>query len=79
MLETMTVQEAQENLAKVIADLTPGSEIVITKNARPIAKIISTSEKIRQPRRPGSAKGKLIILAEADEHLLDFQETVEAV
>lgn len=74
MLETMTVQEAQENLAKVIADLTPGGEIVITKNAQPIAKIISTSEKVRQPRRPGSAKGKLIILAEDDEHLLDFQD-----
>ncbi len=74
MLETLTVQEAQENFAKVIADLTPGSEVVITKDARPIAKIISTSAKVRQPRRPGSAKGKLIILAEDDEHLLDFQD-----
>lgn len=79
MLETMTVQEAQENLVKVIADLTPGREVIIMKDARPIAKIISTLEKIRQPRRPGSAKGKLNILAEDDEHLLDFQKTVEAV
>ncbi len=74
MLETLTVQEAQEYFAKVIADLTPGSEVVITKDSLPIAKIISTSEKVRQPRKPGSAKGKLIILAEDDEHLLDFQE-----
>jgi len=27
----------------------------------------------RQPRQPGSAKGKLTILAEDDEHLRDFQ------
>ena len=74
MLETLTVQEAQENFARVIANLTPGSEVVITKDSLPIAKIISTSEKVRQPRKPGSAKGKLIVLAEDDEHLLDFQE-----
>lgn len=28
----------------------------------------------RQPRQPGSARGKLTIITEDDEHLRDFQE-----
>jgi hypothetical protein len=34
----------------------------------------SASANLRQPRQPGSAKGKLRIIAEDDEHLRDFQE-----
>ena len=29
---------------------------------------------VRKPRQPGSAKGKLIILKDDDEHLKDFEE-----
>jgi hypothetical protein len=29
---------------------------------------------MREPRRPGSAKGKLVILTEDDTHLEDFKE-----
>ena len=32
---------------------------------------------MRKPRRPGSAKGKLVILAEDDEHLKDFKDYME--
>ena len=36
------------------------------------------STKLRQPRQPGSAKGRLTILVEDDEHLADFQEYMPA-
>jgi antitoxin (DNA-binding transcriptional repressor) of toxin-antitoxin stability system len=74
MLETVTLQEAQAHLADLIAGLDPGAELVITQDDRPVAKLVGPVSVPRQPRRPGSAKGKLIIHTEDDEHLADFQE-----
>jgi hypothetical protein len=34
----------------------------------------AAASNMRQPRHPGSAQGKLTILAEDEEHLRDFQE-----
>jgi antitoxin (DNA-binding transcriptional repressor) of toxin-antitoxin stability system len=74
MFETVTLQEAQTHLADLVAQLQTGKEFVITQDERPVARIIGTPVIPRQPRQPGSAKGKLIILAEDDDHLADFQE-----
>ena len=74
MLETVTLQEAQTHLADLIAKLSPGTELVITQNDRPVAKLVGPPAAARQPRQPGSAKGKLIIHADDEEHLNDFQE-----
>ena len=74
MPEMITLEQAQTNLAELIAKLVPGEEVVITRNEQPIAKLIGQMPPIRQPRRPGSAKGKLVILADDDEHLADFAE-----
>lgn len=74
MSELITLEQAQTNLVELIANLVPGEEVVITRNEQPIAKLIGQMPMIRQPRHPGSAKGKLVILAEDDEHLADFQE-----
>ena len=69
MSAVVSIEEAQAHLAELIARLQPGEELVITQNEQPVAKLIVQSGGSRQPRRPGSAKGKLIILADDDEHL----------
>jgi antitoxin (DNA-binding transcriptional repressor) of toxin-antitoxin stability system len=74
MSATITVEEAQAHLKELIGNLAPGEELVITEGQRPVAKIIGQGVPARKPRRPGSAKGKLIILEEDDEHLKDFEE-----
>lgn len=74
MTATVTVEEAQAQLAELIARLVPGEEIVITRGEQPIAKLVGQKAVGRQPRQPGSAKGKLIIRTEDDEHLKDFKE-----
>lgn len=73
-MATMTVEEVQARLPSLIADLKPGQEVVITLQDRPVARLVGEAVKPRQPRRPGSAKGKLIIVSEDDEHLKDFEE-----
>jgi len=74
MSAVISIEEAQARLAELIASLQPGEELVITQNERPVARLIAQSREARQPRKPGSAKGKLVILADDDDHLEDFKE-----
>jgi prevent-host-death family protein len=76
-MSTMTIEEAQAKLSEVIDKLAPGEEVLITRNAQPVAKLVGQQRPIRKPRQPGSAKGKLVILAEDDEHLKDFKDYME--
>ena len=73
-MHTVTLEEAQAKLPELIDQLAPGEELVITRDSQPVAKLVSQRRSVRQPRRPGSAKGRLVILAEDDEHLEDFKE-----
>jgi antitoxin (DNA-binding transcriptional repressor) of toxin-antitoxin stability system len=77
MSATVPLEEAQTHLAELIAKLIPGEEIVITQDEQPIATLTGQQPAVRQPRKPGSAKGKLTILADDDEHLEDFKEYME--
>jgi prevent-host-death family protein len=71
---TVTIEEAQAKLRELIDGLAPGEEVVITRNQRPVAKLVGQQRLVRKPRQPGSAEGKLIILTEDDAHLEDFKE-----
>ena len=73
-MTTLTVAEAQARFVQLLDQLTPGEEILVMQDERPIAKIVGQGATSRPPRRPGSARGKLTILAEDDEHLKDFEE-----
>ena len=76
-MSTVTVEEAQAKLPELIDKLVPGEEVIITRNEQPVAKLVGQQRPIRQPRRPGSAKGKLVILVEDDAHLQDFKDYME--
>lgn len=74
MSSSVTIEEAQAHLAELIGRLAPGDVLVITQDEKPVARIVSESGTARRTRQPGSAKGKLLINAEDDDHLKDFQE-----
>ena len=76
-MDTVTVEEAQAKLPELIDKLVPGEEVIITRNEQPVAKLVGQQRPIRQPHRLGSAKGKLVILAEDAEHLKDFKDYME--
>lgn len=73
MLETITLEEAQSNLSELIDRLQPGTEIVITRDNRPVAELHLPVSTAPLPRF-GNCQGALTILAEDDEHLQDFKE-----
>jgi antitoxin (DNA-binding transcriptional repressor) of toxin-antitoxin stability system len=70
-MSTITIEEAQARLPQLLAQLSPGQEIQILDRGQPIARLIRADV---PPRHPGSAIGQIVILAEDDEHLRDFQE-----
>lgn len=73
-MNTVTLEQAQAQLPDLIHKLTPGEEIVITENDRPVAKLVSERPAVRQRPQPGLARGMITVVADDDEHLKDFEE-----
>ena len=73
MSTTLTIEEVQAKLPELIAKLSPGEEVVITQNDRPVAELHLAAKEEPRPKF-GSCKGMLTIVAEDDEHLEDFKE-----
>lgn len=72
----IALEQTKTTLSELIHRLTPGEEVVITEDNRPVARLVSelpmTKPGLRPP--PGLGKGCITILSDDDEHLLDFAE-----
>jgi prevent-host-death family protein len=75
-MSIMTIEEAQAQLAELIERLAPGEEVILTRNARPVAKLVGQP---REEARPilGRGKGKVIIVSEDKDHLQGFEEYMQ--
>jgi prevent-host-death family protein len=71
-VQTITLEEAQSHLGEIIDKLPPGDEVVITRNNRPVARLVGGALPPRP--RPGLGKGMITIVSDDDEHLKDFAE-----
>ncbi|HPO15139.1 MAG TPA: type II toxin-antitoxin system Phd/YefM family antitoxin [Candidatus Hydrogenedentes bacterium] len=72
-MTTMAIEQAQENFAKLIDDVTLGEHIVITRNHVPIAELIPVTHPNQKPVF-GSAKGMISISEDFDAPMDDFQD-----
>ena len=73
-MSTVTLEEAQAHLPELIDHLQPGETLVITRNEKPVARLLVEESPKRKPRKAGSAKGLLTIIQDDEEHLKDFEE-----
>ena len=75
---TATVEQVQADLLAVIAKLRPGEELLITKEDRPIARLVAEPAKREAKReikrQPGSSIGILSLLHDDDAPLDDFRD-----
>ncbi len=72
-MTTITIAEAQANLADLIHALVPGEELTITENEQPVAKIVTA----QVPKTPqlGTLKGTVLYMApDFDAPLEDFKD-----
>lgn len=74
----ITIEQAQQSLANLIDGLMPGEEVVITRGAEPVARLVRTEQVPAATRRPGTLRDKIIYIAEDfDAPLEDFREYME--
>jgi antitoxin (DNA-binding transcriptional repressor) of toxin-antitoxin stability system len=71
-MSPISIEEAQPNLPQLIAHLSPGEEVVITRNEQTVARLIALPVRSLQPVF-GRGRGKIEILADDDEHLSHFK------
>jgi prevent-host-death family protein len=77
-MTTVTVQDAQARLPELIERLAPGEELVITRENKPVAKLVGQVKPTRPPRRPGTLRGSVLYMApDFDAPLEDFKEYME--
>jgi antitoxin (DNA-binding transcriptional repressor) of toxin-antitoxin stability system len=72
-MNAIPVEEADGRLSEIIAKLTPGEEIMLLRNEKPVAKLIAIPSVKPRP-LPGRGKGMLTIISDDEEHLEDFAE-----
>lgn len=77
-MPTITLRDAQRQLVDIIHRLTPGDEIVVTEDDRPVARILSAAQPERKSRQPGTLRGTVLYMAsDFDAPLEDFREYME--
>lgn len=68
----ISLEEVQSKLRDIIHGLGEGDEIVIVEGRQTVARLLGPSPTKHRSRRPGSARGKLTVLTEDEQHLKDF-------
>ncbi len=65
MQTTMSVEDIQITLPELLDHLTPGDEVILTRNHLPVAKLVSESPKPAPKPRPGPGlcKGMITYMA----------------
>ena len=86
-MSTITLQEAQANLAELVHRLAPGEGVTITENERPVARLIVPLVGPTRPPRPrppvtgvpkaGQYEGRLIVPDDFKEPLEELREYME--
>ncbi|MCA1685140.1 MAG: hypothetical protein LC745_03985, partial [Planctomycetia bacterium] len=65
-MSTITLQEAQANLAELIQRLAPGEGVTIMENDRPVARLVTVPAAEAPRPVPGRCRGMLTVIAEDD-------------
>ena len=66
----VNIHEAKTNFSKLVIQASKGEEIIIARAGKPIAKLVAL-EKPKKARKPGSAKGQIIMSDDFDTALPD--------
>jgi antitoxin (DNA-binding transcriptional repressor) of toxin-antitoxin stability system len=77
-MPTVTIEEAQARLPNLIEQLSPGEEILITRDHKPVARLIAAGSCDRPKPQLGTLKGTVRYIApDFDAPLEDFKDYME--
>jgi antitoxin (DNA-binding transcriptional repressor) of toxin-antitoxin stability system len=80
MQTTMAVEDIKLTLPELLDKLTPGDEVILTRNQKVVAKLVSEPTPAAQPPRPGPGlcRGMITYMApDFDAPLEDMKEYME--
>lgn len=66
-MRQVNIHEAKTHLSRLLEEVEDGNEVVIARAGKPIARLVP-NDSSGQPRKPGSARGKIEILPGFDEY-----------
>jgi prevent-host-death family protein len=66
----VSVYDAKTNLSRLLDRAASGEEVVITRNGRPVAKLVPATP-VRRPRKLGALKGRVRVPRDFDAPLPD--------
>jgi antitoxin (DNA-binding transcriptional repressor) of toxin-antitoxin stability system len=61
MQTTMAAEDIKGTLPELLDSLTPGDEVILTRNQQPVAKLVSQAPPAAPKQRPGPGLGKGMI------------------
>ena len=63
-MQAIPIEEAQSHLAEIIEKLSPGEELLLTRNGKPVATVRATPPTApRKERQLGTLKGSVLYMA----------------
>ncbi len=74
---SITVEETLIEWSTLIDQLNPGDEVVITRNAKPVARLFAEPAMLPGKRKAGICKGLARIISEDKDYLQDFKDYME--
>jgi antitoxin (DNA-binding transcriptional repressor) of toxin-antitoxin stability system len=63
IMQSIALDEAQNHLGEIIEKLTPGEEVVLTRDDKPVATLRSALPASREPPRFGTLKGSILFIS----------------
>jgi len=70
----MAAEDIRLTVSELVDQLTPGQEIILTRNRLPVAKLIGEAPPRPDRPDPGLGRGMIAILSDDDDILQDFAE-----
>lgn len=75
-MQIIDIEQAKTSLNDLLDAAIQGQEIILTRDAQPVARLIALVHERRRPRF-GSAKGRIRIAEDFDAPLADFEEYMQ--
>jgi prevent-host-death family protein len=75
-MSPLTVEEAQGKLSELVDQLAPGEEVILTRDSRPVAKLVGQPTEALRPVF-GRGRGNIEILSEDNDHLQEFDKYIK--
>ncbi len=72
----VNIHEAKTHLSKLLERVMSGEKIIIAKSGKPIAQLVPLNQSPTQ-RTPGNDAGKVVIAADFDDPLQEFENYLE--